>query len=109
MRTGKANVVAPLTSPENPPATNYVVVFLRSPDCLAVARAPFVSHRAEGGSQTWAAPRFGPRQHACCGPPDLFGPAQQVELGFKFIFGFYSFHRFMYIFKNMYLLDGRSK
>ena len=43
MRTGKANVVAPLTSPEEPPATSYAIVFLRSPVYLAVARVPFVS------------------------------------------------------------------
>ena len=61
MRIDETSTDAPLTSPEEPPATSYAVVFLRSPVCLAVARAPFVSRRAEGGSQTWAALCFGPR------------------------------------------------
>ena len=61
MRFDAVSTVAPLTSPEKPPAMSYAVVFLRSPVCLAVARAPFISRRAEGESQTWAAPRFGPR------------------------------------------------
>ena len=44
MRTGEVTAVAPLTSPEEPPATSCAVVFLRSPVCLAVVRVLFVSH-----------------------------------------------------------------
>ena len=51
MRTGRANVVAPLTSPEEPPATCCAAVSFSSPVCLSVARVPLVSHRAEGRSQ----------------------------------------------------------
>ena len=61
MRTGMANLVAPLTSPEEPPAMSCTVVFLPSPVCLSVAWGPLVSRRVEGGSRrgprrVWATP-----------------------------------------------------
>ena len=65
MRMGKANVVAPLTSPEEPPAMSYAAVSFFSPVCLSVARVPHVSRRAEGGSQTWAAPCLEHASVAC--------------------------------------------
>ena len=45
VRLGEVNTLAPLPSPEEPPAVSYAVVFLRSPVCLTDARAPPVSHR----------------------------------------------------------------
>jgi len=93
MRAGEVTAVAPLDSPELSPATSYAVVFLPSPVCLSVAWGPLVSRRAEGGSQprlrrVWAALASLAR---VCGPPDLFGPAQQVELGFQIHFCFILF------------------
>ena len=76
MRTGKVNVVAPLTSPEEPPATSCAVVSFSSPVCLSVARVPHVSRRAKGGSQTWAAPCLG-RASVCFAGRRFFGPAHQ--------------------------------
>ena len=76
MRTGKANVVAPLTSPEEPPTTSCAAVSFSSPVCLSVARVPHVSRRAEGGSQTWAAPCLG-RASVCFAGRRFFGPAHQ--------------------------------
>ena len=51
MRIDETSTDAPLTSPEEPPATSYAVVFLRSPVCFSVTWGPLVSRRAEGGSQ----------------------------------------------------------
>ena len=42
MRMGKANVVAQLTSPEEPPAMSYATVSF-SPACLSVAWDPHIS------------------------------------------------------------------
>ena len=42
MRIDETSTDAPLTSPEEPPATSYTIVFLHSPVCLAVG---------QGGSQ----------------------------------------------------------
>ena len=64
MRTGKANVVAPLTSLEEPPATSCAAVSFSSPV------------RAEGESQTWAAPCLG-RASVCFAGRRFFGPAHQ--------------------------------
>ena len=50
MRTGEANTLAPMASPELPPATSYAVVLPSSPVCLAVLRDPLVSHRAQAGA-----------------------------------------------------------
>ena len=44
MSIDETSTDAPLTSPEEPPATSYAVVFLRSLVYLAVAWVPFVSH-----------------------------------------------------------------
>ena len=98
MHTGEVNAVAPLASPEESPATSYAVVFLRSPACVAVARVPFVSRCRRSGSQPRPR-RSGLRRSGLrwrrlrmrCGPPDLFGPAQQVELGFQIHFCFILF------------------
>ena len=75
MRTGKANVVAPLTSPEEPPATSCAAVSFSSPVYLSVTRVPLVSRRAQAGAGVgctvcWAAlARVVGRRS--------FGPAQQ--------------------------------
>ena len=45
VRLGEANTLAPLPSPEEPPAASCAVVFLRSPVSLADARVPLVSRR----------------------------------------------------------------
>ena len=45
VRLGEAKPLAPLPSPEEPPAASCAVVFLRSPVCLADAWAPPVSRR----------------------------------------------------------------
>ena len=76
MRTSKANIVAPLTSPEEPPATSCAAVSFSSPVCLSVARVPHVSRRAEGGSRTWAAPCLG-HASVCFAGHRFFGPAHQ--------------------------------
>ena len=47
---GEANTLAPMASPELPPATSYAVVLLSSPVCLADSRDPFVSSRAQAGA-----------------------------------------------------------
>ena len=74
MRMGKANVVAPLTSPEEPPATSYAAVSFSSPVCLSVAWVPHVIRRAEGESQTWAAPCLG-HASVCFAGRRFFRPA----------------------------------
>ena len=93
MRAGEVTAVAPLDSPELSPATSYAVVFLLSPACVTIARAPFVSRCCRGRSQP--GPRCSGlcwhRLRMRCGPPDLFGPAQQVELGFQIHFCFILF------------------
>ena len=76
MCMGEVTAIAPLDSPELSPATSYVVVFLLSPACVTVARAPFVSRCCRGGSQP--GPRWR-RLRMRCGPSDLFGLAQLVE------------------------------
>ena len=60
MRTDEVNIVALLDSPEEPPATSYAIVFLRSPICLSVARVPHVIRRPQAGARPglrrdWAA------------------------------------------------------
>jgi len=45
MRMGMVNVVAPLTTPEEPPATSYAAVSFSSPACFSVAWVPRVSRR----------------------------------------------------------------
>ena len=111
MRVDEVNIVVLLDSPEESPATSCAAVSFSSPVSLSVARVPHVSRRAKGGSRTWAAPCLGRAGVACAclwaARSVRAGPASRV--GFKFIFGFYSFHRFVYRFKNMYLLDGSSK
>ena len=105
---GEVNTLAPMASPELPPATSYAVVRSSSPVCLAVLRDPLVSHRAQAGAglgraEFWAA-------LACALWAAVFfrgGPAVAIRV-FK-LFCFVLFHRFEYIFKNVYLLVGRSK
>ena len=94
MRMGKANVVAPLTSPEEPPATSYAAVSFFSPVYLSVARVPHVCRRAEGGSRTWAVPCLGRAGVACaCWWAAGFVRAGPVaEIGFLICVLFYSFH-----------------
>ena len=53
-------MLAPMASPELPPATSYAVVLLSSPFCLTDSRDPFVSRRAQAGADLgrtvfWAA------------------------------------------------------
>ena len=60
MRMDEANTVAPMDSPELPPATSYAVVLPSSPVYLTVLRDPLVSRRAEAGADLgravfWAA------------------------------------------------------
>jgi len=76
MRAGEVTVVAPLDSSELSPATSYAVVFLPSLACLSVAWDLRVSRRSQAGVSVGLV-EFGPRQRVFCGPPGLFGPAQQ--------------------------------
>jgi len=57
---GEANTLAPMASPELPPAMSYAVVPSSSPVCLADSRDPFVSRRDQAGADLghavfWAA------------------------------------------------------
>ena len=47
---GEADTLAPMASPELPPATSYAVVPSSSPVCLSDRRAPLVSCRAQAGA-----------------------------------------------------------
>ena len=81
MRTGKANVVAPLTSPEEPPATSCAAVSFSSPVCLSDRRAPLVSRRVQAGAgpglrRVWATLASLAR---VCGPPFLRAGPPVVE------------------------------
>ena len=111
MRTGEVTAVAPLDSLERPPTTSYVVVFLPSPICLSIAWGPLVSRRAEGGSQpglhrVWAT--LASLAHVLWAIGSVrAGPASRVRVSNSFLF--YSFHRIVYRFKNMYLLVGSFK
>ena len=107
MRSDEVNVVAPLDSPELSPATSYAVVFLPSPARLSVAWDPRVSRRSQAGVSAGRV-AFGPRQRVFRGPPCPSGRPSSSSLGFQIVL-FYSFHRLVYRFKNMYLLVGRFK
>ena len=104
-------MLVPMASPELPPATSYAVVLLPSPVCFSDRRAPLVSRRAQAGADRgprhfWAALSADTRASRAA----VFvraGPA--VVVRFPFLFCFILFHRFEYIFKNVYLLVGRSK
>ena len=76
MRVDEVNIVVLLDSPEESPATSCAAVSFSYPICLSVARVPHVSHRAEGGSQTWAAPCLG-RASVCFMGHCFFRPAHQ--------------------------------
>ena len=57
---GEANTLAPMASPELPPAMSYAVIPSSSPVCLADSRDPFVSSHAQAGADLgravfWAA------------------------------------------------------
>ena len=43
MRMSELTAVAPLTSPEEPPATSYAAVSFSSPAYFSITRAPAVS------------------------------------------------------------------
>ena len=109
MRMGEENIVVPLDSPERPPATNYAVVLYSSPTCLSITRAPLSAAAAEAGASLGCAVS-GPRQRlrVLCGPSCPSGRPSSSSLGFQIVL-FYSFHRLVYRFKNMYLLVGRFK
>ena len=108
---GEANTLAPMASPELPPATSYVVVLLSSHVCLSDRRAPLVSRRAQAGAGR------GPRHFWATLSADarasraavFFRAGPAVVVRFSILFCFILFHRFVYIFKNVYLLVGRSK
>ena len=79
MRTGEENIVVPLDSPERPPAMSYAAVRSSFPACLSIAWDPRVSRRSQAGASVGRAilGRACVRLRMRCGPPDLFGPAQQ--------------------------------
>ena len=110
--------MAPLPSPEKSPAASYATGRRSSPVSLADARVLPVSVAAEAGAQRGPhvlgravcgpqEPRLGPRR---CARGPLFrwaGPTAAV-IYFPILFVLL-FHRIVLIFKNMYLLAGRSK
>ena len=60
MRMSEANTVAPMASPELPPATSCAAVFSSSPACLIDSGAPLSVAEAEAGAsprprRVWAA------------------------------------------------------
>ena len=76
MRMGEANTVAPMASSELSPLTSYATVFSPSPVCLADVRGPLVSGSMQVGASLGRVVA-GLRLRMRCGPPGLFGPAQQ--------------------------------
>jgi len=76
MRVDEVNIVVLMDSPEESPATSCATVSFSTPVCLSVAWVPHVSRRAEGGSQTWAAPCLG-RASVCFAGRRFFRPAHQ--------------------------------
>ena len=105
---GEANTLAPMASPELPPATSYAVVPSSSPVCLAVLRDPLVSRRAQAGANLGRAEFWAALAHALWAAV-FFRASPAVVVRFSILFCFILFHRFVYIFKNIYLLVGRSK
>ena len=107
MCTGEVNAVAPLDSPEMPPATSYAAARSSFPCLLSVAWDPRVSRRSQAGASVGCV-AFGPRQRVFRGPLCPSGrPRSRVRVSNSFLF--YSFHILVYRFKNMYLLVGRFK
>ena len=108
---GEVNTLGPMASLELPPATSYAVVLLPSPVCFSDRRAPLVSRRAQAGAG------HGPRRFWATLSADtrasqatvFFWAGPAVVVRFSILFCFILFHRFVYIFKNVYLLVGRSK
>jgi hypothetical protein len=118
---GEANTPVPLASPKLPPAVSYprrlsslpLFLSLTSGTRLSAARA----REAERGLRARVG-RVALLGHAVAGerarsrPWRIPGPAQSrmgVRLGFSNFVSFILFHRFVYRFKNVYLLIGRSK
>ena len=110
MRIDEASTVVPLDSLEMPPATSCAAVSSSSPVCLSVAWGPVVSRWAKAGTsvghaECWATLAFA---CACVGRWVCSGrPSSRV--GFQIRFCFIVFHRFVCMFKNVYLLVGRFK
>ena len=107
MRMNELTIVAPLPSPEKPPATTYVAV--RSiPLSVSLTRGPLLSvAAAKAGAQR------GPRRvlgRACMLRGPLFLRAGPTVAEFCFLICFVLlFHRFVLVFKNLYCLVYRSK
>ena len=104
-------MLVPMASPELPPATSYAVVLLPSPVCFSDRRAPLVSRCAQAGAgrgphHFWAA--LSADAHASRAVV-FFRAGPAVVVRFSIVFCFILFHIFVYIFKNVYLLVGRSK
>ena len=108
---GEANTLGPMASPELPPAMSYAVVLLPSPVCFSDRRTPLVSRRTQAGAgrgprHFWAALSADARASRAA---VFFWASPAVVVRFSILFYFILFHRFVYIFKNIYLLVGRSK
>ena len=104
---GEANTLAPMASPELPPATSCAAVLSSSPACLSVSRGPLVSSRAQAGAQRGPRRCLG-RASALRGPPFLRAGPTVAVIVFLFVL-FLLFHRLVYRFKNVYILVGRCK
>ena len=108
MRAGEVTTVAPLDSLELSPATSYAVVFLPFP-CLSHCRAgPHHQSLKLRREPDLGCAESGPRQCVFRVPPCPSGRPSSSSLGFQIVL-FYSFHRLVYRFKNMYLLVGSFK
>ena len=101
------NKLAPLPSPEKPPATNYAVV--RSvPLSVSPTRGPLPSVvAAQAGVQR--GPRRVLGRASTCSRAAVLSDRPNSGFDLFLICFAVLFHIFVLIFKNMYLLAGRSK
>ena len=99
MHTSELTIVAPLPSPEKPPATNYAAV--RSfPLSVSLTRGPLPSvAAAEAGAQRGPRRCLG-RASACSWAAVSSGRPNSSESIFLFLFVLL-FHRIVYNFKNV--------
>ena len=84
---GEANTLAPLPSPEEPPAASCVVVFLRSPVSLTDTRVPLLVAAAEEAASLGHAEWLG-HLRTRHGPPFLWAGPTVAEFCFLILFCF---------------------
>ena len=87
MRLGEVNTLAPLPSPEKPPATNYATGRSSSPISLTDARVPLSVAAAEEAASLGHAEWLG-RLRTRHGPPFLRAGPTVAEICFLILFCF---------------------